>query len=292
MDGQFFHLLIKKHGPAHDLTRRSTQLAVIETLFHSDVGYLHLGTPCTVFSQARHNIQNSCRARERERVGCELAFFTAELCRNAHSKNIFWCIENPSSSRLWEFWAIKELKLLDNVFEVRFPMCKFGMPYKKPTTLLTNCPLLKKLAAECHHKRHAEQLRGRTMCKDGSHTLWLNKTQNAAVYPPELCRQWCQAIKAVLENASDKYSADAAEITWALETAQRKQGFRLQFPQCAACEVKHPGILETIAFGQHSKAEMAARRASRLKQQYQRKAMQQEAAQEARTFSGGGRSST
>ena len=120
------------HGPAHDLTRRSTQLAVIEMLLHSEVGYLHLGTPRTVFAQARRNIQNICRARERERVGCELALFAAGLRRNAHSKNIFWCIENPSSSRLWEFWAIKDLKMLDNVFEVRFPMCKYGMPYKKP----------------------------------------------------------------------------------------------------------------------------------------------------------------
>ena len=70
------------NGDHHDLTRRATQDAVKEIVFREGVSYIHLSTPCTAFSRARHNIKNQKRGRQKERVACELAFFSAESVLN------------------------------------------------------------------------------------------------------------------------------------------------------------------------------------------------------------------
>ena len=133
-------------------------MAILRALRGKNV--LHLGTPCTVFSIARHGITNTARARERERIGCELAFFTAELCRTATSLGIKRSIENPTTSRLWEFPAIRDLQCLPGVQFVNTVMCHFGAPYKKPTSLMTNILELRGLEAICEHRRHEVVLKG------------------------------------------------------------------------------------------------------------------------------------
>ena len=154
------------HGKKYDLTGRSTQMAILRALKWKNVKYLHLGTPCTVFSIARHGITNTARARERERIGCELAFFTAELCRTATSLGIKWSIENPTTSRLWEFPAIRDLQCLPGVQFVNTVMCHFGAPYKKPTSLMTNILKLRGLEAICEHRRHEVVLKGTVQHRD------------------------------------------------------------------------------------------------------------------------------
>ena len=104
-----------KKGCAFDLSRRSTQILIKQLILEEKVSFLHLGTPCIVFSNARRNIRNLIRARARERVGCKLAFFSAELARLCHRRQTQWSIENPASSRLWQFPAIEELMLLPGV---------------------------------------------------------------------------------------------------------------------------------------------------------------------------------
>ena len=91
-------LLDVLHGLKYDLTRRATQRAILRILKNEKVKYLSLRTPCRVFSVAKHGRTNSTRARERERIGCELAFFTAELCRTATSLGIKWRIHRHQGS--------------------------------------------------------------------------------------------------------------------------------------------------------------------------------------------------
>ena len=58
-----------------DLRRRRTQAVILEVIRSNKVWYVHLGTPCTIWSQARRGIRDFVKAREKERIGIELAIF-------------------------------------------------------------------------------------------------------------------------------------------------------------------------------------------------------------------------
>ena len=68
-----------KDGALFDLRRRSIQETVLSWIRSGRVAFVRLGTPCTVFSRARHWIKHRQRAAEKERVGLEMALFTAEV---------------------------------------------------------------------------------------------------------------------------------------------------------------------------------------------------------------------
>ena len=73
-------------SPSHGVTRRSTL-----SCRHAGNARCQSDSPwktLRIFSRARHNIRNHARARERESVGCELAFFTSEICELAHRHGI------------------------------------------------------------------------------------------------------------------------------------------------------------------------------------------------------------
>ena len=60
------------NGSHHDLRRRKTQLVILNWLKSGWVVYCHLGTPCTVFSKARHNIhhlESAGKRKGRHRIG-------------------------------------------------------------------------------------------------------------------------------------------------------------------------------------------------------------------------------
>lgn len=95
------------HGHQFDLTRRSTRQFLIRFLASGTISYCHFGTPCTVFSTARQGIRNFTRARLKERISCELAFFTIKLIEICLALGISWSIENPLTSALWELFPSK-----------------------------------------------------------------------------------------------------------------------------------------------------------------------------------------
>eukprot|EP00973_Karenia_brevis_P000823 114187-Karenia_brevis.AAC.1 len=64
--------------PCMDLTRPPVQALILDLIASGAVWYVPMGTPCTVWSSARHNITNEKRARYKERVGVSLALFTAK----------------------------------------------------------------------------------------------------------------------------------------------------------------------------------------------------------------------
>ena len=54
-----FHVLPPidvKAGKMFDLMNKTVQEAIREIILTYDIDYIHFGTPCTVFSRARHNI--------------------------------------------------------------------------------------------------------------------------------------------------------------------------------------------------------------------------------------------
>lgn len=250
-------------GPQFDLTKKSNQSRVLHYIRKGYIDYIHLGTPCTVFSRARRGIKNFEKARKRELIGCELAFFSAEVAMLCNSLGVGWSIENPQSSRLWEFDAISQLRSLPGVSQVHFPMCAFGENYKKPTMLLTNCNSLSQLSRQCMHTKHAEVLKGRVRNPAKG---WVNRTSLAGAYPDKLCDRWAQIIgDDVTLPCHDKKELGSdfeqvAKEPFAASSDSPKSG-EVECPITS----KIPGLLDCVVFGNHSKAEAARRRQRRAK---------------------------
>ena len=97
------------NGHIFDLRRRSTQKIVIDLIRSGKIWYIHLGTPCTIWSRARHNISNLARAREKEKVGVELALFSCEIIRECIQCNVLFSLENPATSRIFGFRPLIEI---------------------------------------------------------------------------------------------------------------------------------------------------------------------------------------
>ena len=251
-----------RNGAHHDLTRRATQVCVKKLILSENVSYVHLGTPRTAFSRARHHIKNQRTARERERVACELAFFSAEVARLCHAHDLHWSIENPASSRLWDFPAIRELMLLPGIHRINFPYCMYGADCKKPTSILTNCPLLQSLSRECPHKKHRQVLRGRVQVRHDDQYRWVNRTELAGAYPMCLCQKWAQTVKPLLIDVSEEPGSIAEHIRAKLSAASiARQGEF--FPIISKFQAKLPALLDSVTFGQHTRAEATWRRQRR-----------------------------
>ena len=185
-----------KHGVTHDLTRKSTQQALVQfILTFNPLLYPFWDTLHRLLNSSRKGLKNLERARHRERIACELAFFTVKLVEICLARGIYFSIENPTSSMLWELAPIKKLRLRNDTFEVEFPMCAYGAPYKKPTRLLTNCEALCSLQRTCGHKKHSQQLVGRVSVIDASgKRVSKNRTDLAGAYPHELTSVWGSVI--------------------------------------------------------------------------------------------------
>lgn len=123
-----------KTGGHFDLRRRSTQLVVLAWIKAGRVAVVHLGTPCTVFSRARHFIRNKARAAEKERVGVELALFSAEVIQTCERYSVKWSLENPRSSRLFEMVGLAKLHAQRHVIRVEVDYCMYGEKFQKPTS--------------------------------------------------------------------------------------------------------------------------------------------------------------
>ena len=180
------------YGSHHDLRRRATQLALLSWIKAGWISVVHLGTPCTVFSRARHCIRDTERAREKERVGLEFAWFTAEVIETCRQHNIKWSLENPRFSRLFEV-PVLATSLRDS-FVVDLDFCRYGEPYRKATRIHTNNPDLLTLKKGCNHKKHDIVLRGSERIIENGKKISVPKTKNAGAYPYELVKVWAQII--------------------------------------------------------------------------------------------------
>ena len=248
-----------KQEPYIDLCDPANQRIVREIIESGAVSYIHFGTPCTVFSRARRNISNHSRARQRELVGCELATFTIEMCCLASKLGVKWSIENPRSSRLWEFPLFDVLYSCEDVVAIDFDMCRFGTSYKKPTRLLTNFNKLDSIKRLCCHRKHDEVLKGKILKHDDSGSRWVNKTELAGAYPAALCGEWAKAALIGLCNATTKCCPDDSQIIERFFSDQRSTS-------CDPPSTNHqsdfkPEFVNHIVFGQHTKAEAGRRRA-------------------------------
>lgn len=127
-------------------------------------------------------------------MGVTLAIFSSRIAKLMNSLGLKWSIENPRSSRLWDFHPIKSLFSLHGVQFVSWDMCEYEVAHKKPTGLLTNIPSLAILARKCSGQHAHSQLRGTERVQVEGRTVTRNKTAGAGAYPFALARTWAEAV--------------------------------------------------------------------------------------------------
>ena len=182
-------------GKYADLRRRTTQQTVLEWVKHGHIGFVHLGTPCTIWSRARHGVKDSWATRCKEETGVELALFSAELIRVCNRYKVPYAIENPRTSRLFSFEPLVVAIASGPNYIVDFDMCQYGEPYQKGTRIITSVPWLTGLSRRCNHKGHEVWLKGRVLAPNPAGTpVYVNRTALAGAYPFELVKKYASLI--------------------------------------------------------------------------------------------------
>ena len=187
-----------RYGVCFDLTRRSCQLQLLKWIRDKKFSYIHMGTPCRAWSIARKGIRNLRKACAIEDLCLELALLTYEICKTCQECGVMFSVENPSSSRLWEFEPFVRMSAWSGVFKVQYDSCAFGASSKKPTVLLTNAKCLMSLQKRCpgcssSHRHVALSGSARVLCADGR-WRWLSRTKMAGAYSHGLSKAWAKAI--------------------------------------------------------------------------------------------------
>ena len=93
-------------------------------------------------------------------------------------------------------------------------MISYGKGYKKPTSILMNCPALRGLDLVCSHARHEEILSGTVRVETKDEAKYYNRTTLAGAYPCKLCRKWAQLIKPFLDNDPKLARANHGDFMW------------------------------------------------------------------------------
>ncbi|CAK0833993.1 unnamed protein product, partial [Prorocentrum cordatum] len=134
-----------QRGARYNLARISIHNHIKSWISMGLVWRIHLGTSCAAWSIARRGVRNLGKAHAKEAIAVELALFAAEICALASRQGALWSLENPTTSRPWEFGPTVGLMRLPEVFKVSFHMCQYEVMHKKPTTVLTNVSALRGL---------------------------------------------------------------------------------------------------------------------------------------------------
>ena len=186
------------------------------------VDFVHFGTPCSSFSQARQDDGGPPPIRSEEHIrglpglsaadqakvelGNALAEITLALISKLTLQQL-WSIENPAHSYLWKLPAMMDLANTQGVLRVEFHMCQYGHRSRKLTAVLTNCGALAGLhrlcsgswqRCNCTGQSH-QALKGQVWDPASGRKQW--QTKLAQVYPEKLCDLWAQL--AMEQRASD-----------------------------------------------------------------------------------------
>ena len=258
-----FHPIDISYGSLYDVSRISTQKVLLSWLVSYSIWYIHMGTPCTIWSIARNNIRNFSKAAARERLGVQLALFTARLARRALAQGTFFSIENPWSSRLWRFPPIQELIADPRCVFVVFDCCTYGSPHKKPTAILINLRALHKLAQRCNGGHQHLSLRGSWRVFRRGRWVLEKKITSVGAYSECLCKAWASIVKQASPSGAGGDGAEQAQLfLQQLREAERWQNVAEVGPSTAVSDTlpvdRHEAeqcIASGVVLGHHSKQE-------------------------------------
>ena len=120
---------------------------------------------------------------------------TAAALRATQRGGAYVSLENPASSRLFDYPPIVAALTALGAHPFVFDQCPYGTPYRKPTRIFYTLPGLGELARRCSCRRHSEVMEGKVRLADGA---WYWRTALASAYPPA----WCRAVAAVAAAAA------------------------------------------------------------------------------------------
>ena len=197
-------------------------------------------------------------------------------------RGIGFSVENPRSSKIWEFEPIKALLRDPRVLFVTFDSCMYGEPHKKPTAVITNVEGLIGLSRKCNGLHHHQLLRGTQRVR--RHGSWIteDRAKAAGAYSAALTQQWASLLEHLCPTAAKGSSLDSlAEVDGQLKLAADRP--RLVGPggsasSCLVTDAEVSKLLSSeVVFGQHTKAEAAClrRRGSACGQRQEAKASAQ-----------------
>ena len=194
-----------------DITDQKVVQHIKRLIEEGCVLYIHFGTPCSSFSQARKDDGGppplrsaefvtglrglSQRDQEKVELGNSLLALSVELIYHCHRYGVKWSLENPATSFMWDMPNMRQLQNALKPSFVTFDMCRFGSSHLKPTTIWSSF-CLQALALRCDKavRPHEHVPLHGTIVINGKKTF---KTRLAQVYPSQLCDLWAQEVKIV-----------------------------------------------------------------------------------------------
>eukprot|EP00435_Cladocopium_sp_Y103_P009898 s3109_g2.t1 len=211
------------NGPHCDVRRKASQELILKWIRNGVFGFIHLGTPCTIWSRARHGVKESLKTRCKEEDGLEMALFSAKVIAMCHKHRIPFALENPGSSKLFQFEPVLRALQGGRHWYVNFDMCQYGEPWKKNTTIVTSHEPLCELERKCNHGKHAVWLKGQVQVKKPDGTArYVNRTALAGAYPAKLV----EAYAGILRRTLDLKLGEPNEVQATWSAALRSRGQR------------------------------------------------------------------
>ena len=189
-------------GPQYDLLDIDNQRLLRGWLLAGLIWGLHLGTPCTSFSRARHPAvrsgehveglqQLSKQQQAQVDTGNALLKFSCSLLRVARRMGIACTLENPATSYMFLMPCLLQLLRLKDCNIAVTEYCMFGTPWRKSTKLIGFNINLDVFA----QYRCIDKPRGVCRRTNRPHTVlsgWENgvaRTLIAQPYPRKFCRE-------------------------------------------------------------------------------------------------------
>ena len=192
-----------------NLLHRNSVALVLRLLETRKILMVHMAPPCSTSSQARRIQRRPTDPKplrswlqpdglsdlaflDRNRVSQANRLYQVcvEVALACDSLEIWWSLENPTSSLMWITSPFKSLwsQLHGKIRFATFHNCVYGGDRKKSTTLWSTCEALQGLSCVCSKDfDHVHQEWGRQA--DGS---WA--TSQEAAYPPGLCSQFASLV--------------------------------------------------------------------------------------------------
>ena len=212
------------------------------------------------------------KARAKERLGVQLAVFSARLISLALECGIYFTLENPWGSLLWKFSPIERLLADSRNILVVFDACMFGALFRKSTAVLSNIPDFISLTRRCDGSHRHQLLRGSWKVKKGDRWVVENRTVTAGAYTQQLCLAWTKVLAGIAP--AHCFGPDAEQSKWFEEqlhiTASGSKSALVA--KWASRASTWPGSVKAVSsgeaqryidsgvvFGQHSKAEAFSR---------------------------------
>ena len=145
-----------KDSDLFDVTRREVADVVVGWIRRKLLWCVWLAPPCTSWTLAK----GSAPSPSVRRRGLKCAEFSVRVAEACFAAGVPFVIENPKSSRLWDWSRLQRVLLRTRAVEVDFDMCAYGTSYKKPTRLCGTLLGLESLSASCSCTESHSRLQG------------------------------------------------------------------------------------------------------------------------------------